>query len=223
MRLLPPPDDDNRPRPAHDLFEALRHRYPQAALAVATGQAAWPAARAIGLIHGAHSAADRQALRMFFPRLLGKPLHHALLAGLFDTVSRPPMTALSRPHLGLRLLLVDDNPVNLRLLTSIVTNLGCTAVGVDNGPAALATLTAGEKFDALLLDIHMPDMDGLEVVQRIRTGEAGARDPWIIMVTADQRAEMRTRALTQGASDYLLKPVTIENCLAALRRRPNKA
>jgi len=47
MRLLPPPDDDNRPRPAHNLFEALRHRYPQAALAVATGQAAWPAARAI--------------------------------------------------------------------------------------------------------------------------------------------------------------------------------
>ncbi len=187
--------------------------------------AGWPAERAIGLVHGTHTAADRQALRVFFSRLLGKPLHHSLLASLFDPTSRPPVTALSRPSLGLRLLLVDDNPVNLRLLQSLVANLGCESATAGGGAAALAALSdGGKKFDAVLLDIHMPDMDGLEVVRRVRAGEAGAamRDLWTVMVTADQRPEMHAHALALGASDYLLKPVTIERVLTALRRTPAK-
>ena len=185
----------------------------------------WPVARATGLVHGTHTAADRQALRVFFRRLLGKPLHHSQLAHLFDDASSSPFPAPARPKLGLRLLLVDDNPVNLRLLTGLAANLGCTSVTANSGPAALAALTGGENFDALLLDIHMPDMDGLEVVRRIRAGEGGpaARQLWIVMVTADQRPEVRDRAHALGASDYLLKPVTIEACLAALRRRSSKS
>jgi PAS domain S-box-containing protein len=181
----------------------------------------WLAGRAIGLVHSTHTANDRQALRKFFGRLIGKPLHHSLLAGLFDTTSRPPLTQLSRPQLGLRLLLVDDNPVNLRLLSGLTASLGCEATTANSGPAALALLATSKSFDALLLDIHMPDMDGLEVVRRIRASEAGStpRNLWIVMVTADQRPDMRDRAFTLGASDFLLKPVTIETCLAALRRR----
>ncbi len=195
----------------HDLLALAHTGRPPAAI--------WPTERAIGLVHGAHTATDRQALRMFFPRLLGKPLHHSVLAGLFDTGSRPPLTALSRPRLGLHLLLVDDNPVNLRLLQSLVASLGCESATAASGAAALAALSAdGENFDAILLDIHMPDMDGLEVLRRVRAGEAGACDRWIIMVTADQRPEMRAHAFALGASDYLLKPMTIEACLAALRR-----
>ncbi len=184
----------------------------------------WPVARAVGLVHAAHAATDRQALRGRFSRLLGKPLHRSVLAGLFDTVSQSPVPTLASPRLGLRLLLVDDNPVNLSLLRHIAAALGCETTAVTGGPAAIAMLTGGQKYDAMLLDIHMPGMDGLEVVRRIRAGEAGAAawDIWIVMVTADQRPEMRERALAAGASDYLLKPVTAAGCLAALRRVAKK-
>jgi PAS domain S-box-containing protein len=183
--------------------------------------AGWCVERAIGLVHVAHTSAARQALRRYFSRLVGKPLHRSVLAGLFDRVSRPPLPHLAPPRLGLRLLLVDDNPVNLSLLRHIAASLGCDADTVESGPAALAMLTAARHYDALLLDIHMPGMDGLDVVRRVRAGEAGAAawDIWIVMVTADQRSEMRERALAVGASDYLLKPVTVAGVLAALRRR----
>jgi PAS domain S-box-containing protein len=193
------------------------------ALAYASSFAAdWPADRAFGLVTSAHSARDRQALRKYFARLLGKPLHHSLLAGLFDTVSRPPFPAPAPPRLGLRLLLVDDNPVNLHLLQRMTAALGCTMTTASSGQACLTALAAGERFDALLLDIHMPDMDGLEVIRRLRFGETeqAVNRLWTIVVTADQRTEMRDRALAVGADDVLLKPVSIESCLAALRRRP---
>jgi PAS domain S-box-containing protein len=181
----------------------------------------WPVARTAGLVHAAHTAADRQALRGLCSRLLGKPLHRSVLADLFDTITQPPQPALAAPRLGLRLLLVDDNPVNLSLLRHIAATLGCETTDATSGPAALAVLASGQKFDAVLLDIHMPGMDGLEVVRRVRAGEAGATawDIWIAMVTADQRPEMRERALAAGASDYLLKPVTPAIILAALHRR----
>ena len=182
----------------------------------------WPLARTAGLVHAAHTAADRQALRGLCSRLLGKPLHRSVLAGLFDTVSQPPLPALAAPRLGLRLLLVDDNPVNLSLLRHIAAALGCETADATSGAAALAVLASGKKFDAILLDIHMPGMDGLEVVRRVRAGDAGAAawNIWIAMVTADQRPEMRERALVAGASDYLLKPVTSASVLVALRRAP---
>ena len=88
-----------------------------------------------------------------------------------------------------------------------------------NGRIALEHLSSNSP-DVVLMDLHMPEMDGLSAIKMIRSGTAGeaARDVWIIALTADARAEQRERTLAAGANDYLTKPVRIPELTEALRR-----
>ncbi len=103
-----------------------------------------------------------------------------------------------------RILIVDDAPLNLKLLEAMVAGLGHEVELAGDGYSALSALK--RSFDLVLLDLMMPEMSGFEVVQRIRTG-ADQPDIPICMVTALAEKEQRQRAIRLGANDFIAKPV----------------
>lgn len=182
-----------------------------------------PPERMIGLVAINLNASERQALRYNFHLLLNRPVHHRtfldLLAKAADGLTsrtRPPVSPVAS---GLTVLVAEDEPVLQRLLVSTLTTLGCKCRFVDDGRACLELISAG-GCDLILMDLHMPEVDGLTAVKHIRNGEAGEamRDVWIIAITADHRIEMREMALAAGVNDFLPKPVKLPDLEEALRR-----
>jgi len=103
-----------------------------------------------------------------------------------------------------RLLVVDDNPTNLDLLTRRLERLGHEVHAVDGGAAALSCLRAG-GFDLVLLDVTMPGMDGYQVLEAIKA-DASLQHLPVIMVSALTEVDSVVRCLQLGAEDYLTKP-----------------
>jgi DNA-binding NarL/FixJ family response regulator len=113
-----------------------------------------------------------------------------------------------------RILAVDDTPVNIDVLETILIPNGFELEGVTSGAAALAAIEANPP-DLVLLDVVMPGMDGIEVCRRLRT-EPRTRNLPIVMVTASAGQE-RVRALESGADDFLPKPIERAELLARVR------
>ncbi len=105
------------------------------------------------------------------------------------------------PH---RILAIDDEKLNLRVLSGLLRSLGYEAVLADSGEKALAALDA--SIDLILLDVMMPDMDGFTVARKIRERPDGADVP-IIMVTALTGKQDRLSAVEAGANDFIAKPI----------------
>jgi CheY-like chemotaxis protein len=164
----------------------------------------------------------RTALRVHFRLLVNTPVHHDALFALLSGLSAAPALP-SRPpaHLALRVLLVEDNPVNQRLMHKVLTNFGCTWTVAENGRRAVDELIRAEgAYDVVLMDLHMPEMDGIAALAEIRAGRAGlrAKTVWIAALTADARDDQRERAFAAGANDYLTKPLKLHDLEAALGR-----
>src|SRR5687768_10377403 len=118
-----------------------------------------------------------------------------------------------------RVLLIDDDTRLVDLLSSYLSQNGVTLTAANDGPKGLAALETG-VFDAVLLDVMMPGMDGLEVCKRIR---AKSNMP-VIMLTAKGDETDRVVGLEIGADDYIAKPFSPRELLARLRavlRRAN--
>src|SRR5512140_3723606 len=107
---------------------------------------------------------------------------------------------------GLHVLIVDDDPVALAVLTGVFAAAGARVSAVTSGPEALASFAA-EPPDMLLCDIYMPGMDGFEVIRRVRerTLPAGGRIP-ALAITAHPSFENRRDALRAGFQDLVGKP-----------------
>ncbi|WP_172457581.1 response regulator [Pseudonocardia sp. N23] len=119
----------------------------------------------------------------------------------------------------LRLLLADDNPVGRRVGLLLLERLGHRADTAATGLEVLAALEQRD-YDVVLLDVQMPELDGLETARRITaTRPPGAR-PWLVALTANAMAGAREECLAAGMDDYLTKPVRIADLAAALDRRP---
>ncbi len=119
-----------------------------------------------------------------------------------------PATPEGLVGVPLRILVAEDNDFNRDLLEHMLARLGLSAAMAVNGREALALLER-EPFDLLLLDIHMPELDGFQVVGAIRERErtAGGHLP-VIALTARSRKEDRERCLRAGMDEYLAKPFT---------------
>lgn len=119
---------------------------------------------------------------------------------------------------GLKILVVEDNTINQRLAVGFLHALGHTGVVVGDGEKALKCL-AKLQFDAVLMDVMMPVMGGLEALAAIRAEEAttGRHLP-VIMATAHIEPEDRTRFRKAGADGYVAKPLEIEALKAEFLR-----
>jgi DNA-binding response OmpR family regulator len=104
-----------------------------------------------------------------------------------------------------RLLVVDDNKVNRLMLARTLELLGHEVVSVDNGRSALAALRS-DRFDLMLLDIQMPEMDGFDLLER-RAGEPAMREVPVIVTSALEGVADVARCIELGADDFLHKPV----------------
>jgi PAS domain S-box-containing protein len=117
----------------------------------------------------------------------------------------------------LRILLVEDNPVNQLVATRMCERLGYRIDVVGNGLEALAAVNQ-IPYDTILMDVHMPEMDGLEATQRMRAAIPAARRPWIVAMTASAMESDRQACFAAGMDSYTPKPVTMESLEAALAR-----
>lgn len=117
--------------------------------------------------------------------------------------------------LPIRLLVVDDQPDNRTVLNRFFSRRGFEIVEAADGPAALR-LIAAQAFDAVLLDIVMPGMNGFEVLKIIRAGHSPSSLP-VIMVTAKVDTEDVVEALQLGANDYVTKPINFSIAYARVQ------
>ncbi len=128
----------------------------------------------------------------------------------------PPVYAGRR---GARVLIAEDDPVSREVCIGYLRTLGIRADAVTDGTEALSAL-AESRYDLVLMDVRMPEMDGLEATRRIRKGDTTANDKTIpvVALTAHAMAGHREECLTAGMNDYLPKPVRPGDLVAVLNR-----
>jgi CheY-like chemotaxis protein/HPt (histidine-containing phosphotransfer) domain-containing protein/anti-sigma regulatory factor (Ser/Thr protein kinase) len=136
------------------------------------------------------------------------------------TVTKPEdvqTQGLDRPSFGgLRALVADDHPVNRTVVVRALESGGSTVVAVSNGKEALDRWSE-EEFDVLLLDVEMPEMDGLTVAERIREHERrNGGHLAIVALTAHAREEDRDRCLAAGMDAFVAKPVDESSLTSAI-------
>jgi len=142
--------------------------------------------------------------------------------GLGDehNIARAPgpltVTPPSRP---LRVLLVEDNPINVKVGQSHLRRMGHQCTVAASGKEAIAALSA-KTFDVVLMDLEMPEMDGFETTRRIRAGEAGeaGKNVAIVALTAHAVSDYKLRCLAAGMDDYISKPVKFLEMATILER-----
>jgi len=172
----------------------------------------------------------RRLAEIGFAGYLNKPTHSRELR---STVSRALAAAGNRPRLlphtpqserpdgraagqpagplagrGARILVAEDNVANQMVAVGILRKLGAHGDAVADGAEAIAALQT-MPYDLVLMDVQMPEMDGLEATRRIRSGSFGVNHPGIpiVAMTGHAMQEDRQRCLTAGMNDYLAKPV----------------
>ena len=124
---------------------------------------------------------------------------------------------------GLRVLMAEDNPVNQAVTRTMLHNAGCTLQIAPNGQEAIEKLqSAGQPFDVLLMDMEMPELDGLAATRAIRT--CGFTALPIIGLTGNDAETARASCMLAGMDDYLVKPFSFTSlCETILRHRPGGA
>ena len=111
---------------------------------------------------------------------------------------------------GLRVLVVDDNGVNRLVTCKMLVKLGCLPTSADSGPSCLRMLER-ERFDVVIMDLSMPEMDGFETTSRIMRLRESKRPRYVVALTADQRLETVSRCTEVGMNGSMTKPATLES------------
>jgi CheY-like chemotaxis protein len=139
-------------------------------------------------------------------------LRTAVVMALQGPTSAAPPSLITRHNLiegrpGLRILIAEDNAVNRRLVVRLLEKEGHTTVSAVNGAEAVA-LHERERFDLILMDVHMPELDGLAATRAIRDREGGRGEHIrIVALTASAMQEDRRECLAAGMDAYLTKPI----------------
>jgi len=170
----------------------------------------------------------RKKFPHLFSSVLVKPAkrHHlckAIQAALSDTsvttVDEKPSgnmltTDFAAEH-PLNILVAEDNMVNQKLIERILLKLGYTCDVAENGLIALEKINE-KAYDTVLMDIQMPEMDGLEATASIRKKDI--KQPYIVAMTANAMTEDKEICLQSGMDDYLAKPMKLEEVMRVLKK-----
>jgi PAS domain S-box-containing protein len=174
-------------------------------------------------------AAYGQNLPPGFLACLAKPVHFTQLHNVLATalkgekITSHLMNTTRRIDGGfgqrrpMRLLLAEDNVINQKVAVRILSQMGYRPDVVQNGVEVIQALER-QNYDVILMDVQMPEMDGLEATRRIRQQFTGPRRPWIIAMTANAMDIDQKNCFDAGMDGYLSKPVRIEALEAELTR-----
>ncbi|WP_411287481.1 response regulator [Phenylobacterium sp.] len=121
------------------------------------------------------------------------------------------------PGRPLSVLHVDDDPMNLRVVQEILTAFGHAAVMASSGAEALEHL-GRQTFDVVLMDIHMPGMTGIEVVEKLRASVGPERNTPVIALTADVISRRPQEYTALGFNDFVSKPILVSGLIASIQR-----
>jgi CheY-like chemotaxis protein len=176
---------------------------------------------------GRREAGDTEGL---FNAYLSKPLRQSQL---FDTLAgllaleHTPQASQSRARTAidadmasrhpLRILLAEDNVVNQKLAVRLLQQMGYRADVASNGIEAIESI-ARQQYDVVLMDVQMPEMDGLEATRRIARRWSAHERPRIIAMTANAMQGDREECLAAGMDDYVTKPIRVEELVASLNK-----
>lgn len=171
---------------------------------------------------------DREVNAHLFASVLTKPVRQNTLykhildqlssnkvRSLIPTPEQADDLSLTAQRLPLKILIVEDNPVNFRLTERVLAKLGYSSSGALNGQQAV-DLTAQHHYDVVFMDVQMPVMDGLEAT-RIIKGRQGV-NPIIIAMTANAMQGDREECMKAGMDDYIAKPTKFEVLLDILTK-----
>jgi len=187
----------------------------------------------IMLTSAGHPGDVERCRKLGIPAYLFKPVRkRELLAAILRALGRPHITSTflaetsaerSAQPQGLHILLAEDNRTNQTVATRMLQKMGHTLVVAGNGNEALLLLTT-DRFDLVLMDIQMPEMDGLMTTMKIRESEKGTRLHMpIIAMTAHAMKGDRERCIEAGMDGYVSKPISSlelkDSIAAALRQR----
>jgi PAS domain S-box-containing protein len=186
-------------------------------------------ARALPLVMLTSMGRREQGEQATFAAFLSKPIKqshlHDVLTGIFDAAPRTVIQHGGAHHLDprlaeqmpLRILLAEDNVVNQKLAVRLLGKMGYRPDVAGNGLEAIQALER-QPYDVILMDVQMPELDGLEATRQIcRRWPRGVR-PFIIAMTADAMQGDREKCLNAGMDDYLTKPVQVAALIDALKR-----
>ncbi len=164
-----------------------------------------------------------------FTTYLAKPLRQSQLFDTLVTLFEPGETVKAAPKSSakpktdpdlakrhpLRILLAEDNLVNQKLATRLLEQMGYRADVASNGVEALESV-ARQTYDVVLMDVQMPEMDGLEASRRINKDHSDGNRPRIVAMTANAMQGDREMCLEAGMDDYIAKPIRVDRLVEAL-------
>jgi len=172
----------------------------------------------VELMHGQVGVASRlgEGSTFWFDLSLRKSAEPPTLAELAPVEAIAPGIDLDK--VPARVLLVEDDAVNQMVVESMLAKLGCVVEVVNNGAAACAAVERS-RYDLVLMDLHMPGMDGYDATRQIREEETlrGAYTP-IVALTADALAGDRQRCIDAGMDDFVTKPISTALLAAVVER-----
>jgi CheY-like chemotaxis protein len=174
------------------------------------------------------SMGRRDNMGDLFDAVLNKPVKEAQLLDALSAIfgAQSSAAAVDKPVVDnvmgqrhpLRILLAEDNTVNQKVALKILDKMGYRADVAANGKEAVDAV-GRQSYDVVLMDVQMPEMDGVQATARIRD-QFGKQGPWIIALTANALQGDRERYLGIGMDDYLSKPIKVEELAKALGRAP---
>lgn len=164
---------------------------------------------------------------------MSKPLRQSqlfdTLAGLLSREEAPKPAAPAKPKIDegmamkhpLRILLAEDNVVNQKLAIRLLQQRGYRADLASNGVEAIECVSR-QVYDLVLMDVQMPEMDGMEASRRITARWAAGKRPRIVAMTANAMQGDREACLAAGMDDYITKPIRVEQLVEALTTTPQR-
>ncbi|MEM8486468.1 MAG: response regulator, partial [Bacteroidota bacterium] len=166
----------------------------------------------------------------FTPTMLNKPIKRQLFYSVLEQsfrLAQPKQHGeatnglrLNEPG-RLQILVAEDNRINSQLIMRYIQLLGHTGDYVTNGEEAIDAL-GKNKYDLILMDVSMPQMDGVEATERIRALEEESSGTYVIGITASIKKSTRERCMEAGMDDFISKPISLEDLREALNKIPKR-